>query len=124
MNSLFIVTTLCVVLIIATAALLAYVIADHWIIAQLEAKLDDAESEGQALRLSLGNLEAFQVRVSEAEDELYATKTRLQRQTAKADQLARDNYAYAVKLADRLNEVNELKLKISRLQSKRVQVNS
>ena len=122
MNMLLIVTTLCAVLTIATAALLAYVIADHWIIAQLEAKLDDAVAHNDR---ALGNLEAFQVRVSEAEDELYATKTRLQYQTAKADQLARDNYAYAVKLADRLNEVNELKLKVRRLQKQqRVQVNS
>ena len=122
MNSLIIVTTLCVVLIIATAALLAYVIADRWIIAQLEAKLDDVVTHHDR---ALGNLEAFQVRVSEAEDELYALRTRLQYQTAKADQLARDNYAYAVKLADRLNEVNELKLKVSRLQKQqRVQVNS
>ena len=74
---------------------------------------------------ALGNLETFQVRVSEAEDELQATRTRLQYQTAKADQLARDNYAYAVKLAARLNEVNELKLKVRRLQKQqRVQVNS
>ena len=122
MNMLLIVTTLCVVLIVATAALLAYVIADRWIIAQLEAKLDDVVTHHDR---ALGNLEAFQVRVSEAEDELCATKTRLQYQTAKADQLARDNYAYAVKLADRLNEVNELKLKVSRLQKQqRVQVNS
>ena len=122
MNSLIIVTTLCAVLFIATAVLLAYVIADRWIIAQLEAKLDDVVTHHDR---ALGNLEAFQVRVSEAEDELYATKTRLQCQTAKADQLAMDNYAYAVKLADRLNEVNELKLKVSRLQKQqRVQVNS
>ena len=122
MNSLIIVTTLCVVLIIATAALLAYVIADRWIIAQLEANLDDVVAHHDR---ALGNLEAFQVRVSEAEDELQATRTRLQYQTAKADQLARDNYAYAVKLAARLNEVNELKLKVRRLQKQqRVQVNS
>lgn len=122
MNSLIIVTTLCAVLFIATAVLLAYVIADRWIIAQLEAKLDDVVTHHDR---ALGNLEAFQVRVSEAEDELYATKTRLQCQTAKADQLAMDNYAYAVKLADRLNEVKELKLKVSRLQKQqRVQVNS
>ena len=38
MNSLIIVTTLCVVLIIATAALLAYVIADRRIIAQPESR--------------------------------------------------------------------------------------
>ena len=122
MNSLIIVTTLCVVLAIATAALLGYVVADRWIIAQLEADLDDVVAHHDR---ALGNLEAFQVRVSEAEDELYATKTRLQYKTAQADQLARDNYAYAVKLADRLNEVNELKLKVSRLQNQqRVQVNS
>lgn len=115
------VTTLCVVLIIATAALLAYVIADRRFIAQLEAKLDDVVTHHDR---ALGKLEAFQVRVSEAEDELYATKTRLQCKTAQADQLTRDNYAYAVKLADRLKEVNELKRKVSRLQKQQqVQVN-
>lgn len=122
MNSLIIVTTLCVVLIIATAALLAYVIADRWIIAQLEADLDDVVAHHDRTR---ENLEAFQARASEAEAELRTTRTRLQYQTAQADQLARDNYAYAVKLADRLNEMNELKLKVSRLQKQqRVQVNS
>ena len=122
MSTLFIVTTLCVVLIIATAVLLAYVIADRRIISQLKANLDDMVAHYDR---ALGNLEAFQVRVSEAEDELQATRTRLQYQTAKADQLARDNYAYAVKLAARLNEVNELKLKVRRLQKQqRVQVNS
>ena len=122
MNSLIIVTTLCVVLIIATAALLAYVIADRWIIAQLEANLDDVVAHHDR---TLENLEAFQARASEAEAELQATRTRLQYQTAKADQLARDNYAYAVKLAARLNEVNELKLEVSRLQKQqRVQDNS
>ena len=122
MNMLLIVTTLCVVFIIATAALLAYVIADRWIIAQLEAELDDVVTHHDR---ALENLEAFQVRASEAEDELRTTRTRLQYQTAQADQLARDNYAYAVKLADRLNEVNELKLKVSRLQKQqRMQVNS
>ena len=122
MNSLIIVTTLCVVFIIATAALLAYVIADHTIIAQLEAELDDVVAHHDRTR---ENLEAFQVRASEAEDELRTTRTRLQHQTAQADQLARDNYAYAVKLADRLNQLNELKLRVSRLQKQqRVQVNS
>ena len=122
MNSLIIVTTLCVVLIIATAALLAYVIADHTIIAQLEAELDDVVAHHDRTRESL---DAFRARAVDAEDELRATQTRLQHQTAQADQLARDNYAYAVKLADRLNEVNELKLRVSRLQKQqRVQVNS
>lgn len=122
MNSLIIVTTLCVVLLIATAALLAYVIADRWIIAQLEADLDDVVAHHDR---ALENLEAFQVRASEAEAELRTTNARLQYQTAQADQLARDSYAYAVKLADRLNELNELKLKVSRLQKQqRVQVNS
>ena len=122
MNSLIIVTTLCVVLIIATAALLAYVIADRWIIAQLEAELDDVVAHHDR---TLENLEAFQVRASEAEAELRTTNARLNYQTAQADQLARDNCAYAVKLADRLNEMNELKLRVSRLQKQqRVQVNS
>ena len=122
MNSLIIVTTLCVVLIIATAALLAYVVADHTIIAQLEAELDDVVAHHDRTR---ENLDAFRARASEAEAELRTTNARLQYQTAQADQLARDNYAYAVKLADRLNELNELKLKVSRLQKQqRVQVNS
>ena len=122
MNSLIIVTTLCVVLIIATAALLAYVIADRWIIAQLEAELDDVVAHHDR---TLENLDAFRARAVDAEDELSTINARLQYQTAQADQLARDNYAYAVKLADRLNEVNELKLKVSRLQKQqRVQVNS
>ena len=122
MNSLIIVTTLCVVLIIATAALLAYVIADRWIIAQLEADLDDVVAHHDR---TLENLEAFQARASEAEAELRTTNARLNYQTEQADQLARDNYAYAVKLADRLNEMNELKLRVSRLQKQqREQVNS
>ena len=122
MNSLIIVTTLCVVLIIATAALLAYVIADRWIIAQLEADLDDVVAHHDR---ALENLEAFQIRANEAETELRTTNAHLNYQTAQADQLARDNYAYAVKLADRLNEMNELKLKVGRLQKQqRVQVNS
>ena len=122
MNSLIIVTTLCVVLIIATAALLAYVIADRWIIAQLEADLDDVVAHHDR---TLENLEAFQARASEAEAELRTTNARLNYQTEQADQLARDNYAYAVKLADRLNEMYELKLRVSRLQKQqREQVNS
>ena len=122
MSTLFIVTTLCVVLIIATAVLLAYVIADRWIITQLEANLDDVVAHHDR---TLENLEAFQARASEAEAELSTIKARLKYQTAQADQLARDNYAYAVKLAARLNEVNELKLKVRRLQKQqRVQVNS
>ena len=121
MNMLLIVTTLCVVLIIATAVLLAYVVADRAIIAQLEDELcmaidarDQNQSEITQLQVDAVNTNTW---LNEA---LYERDT----QAALAAQLSRDNYAYAVKLADRLNEVNELKLRVSRLQKQqRVQVN-
>ena len=121
MNMLLIVTTLCVVLIIATAVLLAYVVADRAIIAQLEDELCmaiDARDQNQS--------EITQLQVDAVNTNTWLNEAMYERDTqaALAAQLSRDNYAYAVKLADRLNEVNELKLRVSRLQKQqRVQVN-
>ena len=115
MSTLFITTALCVVLAIATAVLLVWVFVDRAIIDSLEADIMELECQVHDCNTIL-NTQAKKRRIAES---------KLTTEEQKSAQLARDNYAYAVKLADRLNEMNELKLRVSRLQKQqREQVNS